>query len=84
MNILIKTLITLAITISVVGCQDNKQTESTQQKGAVDLAQKQKNDNIAKANKALREEKKKRLEVLKKNFKFKQDEFNNIGWYTHK
>lgn len=79
-----KILIALAVTISLVGCQDNNQKESTQQKDTVDLVQKQKNDNIAKANEALREENKKRLGVLKKNFKFKQDEFNNVGWYTHK
>lgn len=79
-----KILIALFVMISIVGCQDNKPKESTQQKDIVDLVQKQKSDSIAKANEALREENKKRLGVLKKNFKFKQDEFNNVGWYTHK
>jgi hypothetical protein len=30
------------------------------------------------------EENKKRLTVLKKNFVYNEDEFNNIGWYTHR
>ncbi|MEZ4211121.1 MAG: hypothetical protein R3B39_02435 [Candidatus Paceibacterota bacterium] len=33
---------------------------------------------------AILEANKARLEELKKNFTYKYDEFNNIGWYTHK
>ena len=89
-----KLLFALTVLTTTISCQN--QTKPDKQADAktetIDLAQKQKNeaiekaktDSITKLNEAKKEEYKKRLKALKKNFNFKNDEFNNTGWYLHK
>lgn len=89
-----KLLIVLTVTAVTISCQNQakRDNQTDTKKETIDLVQKQKNDSIqkakedsiAKVNAAQLEENKKRLAVLKKNFKYKEDEFNKTGWYTHK
>lgn len=41
-------------------------------------------DSVRKSNEAIKEQAKARMELLKKNFKYKYDEFKKIGFYSHK
>jgi hypothetical protein len=54
------------------------------QKERDDSITKLKRDSIEFVKRRNIEESKKRFEILKKNFVFKEDEFKNIGWYIHK
>lgn len=89
-----KLIIVLIVTAVTISCQNQskRENQTDKEKETIDLAEKQKNDSIqkaredsiAKVNAIQLDEDKKRLAVLKKNFEYKEDEFNKIGWYTHK
>jgi hypothetical protein len=89
-----KLLFPFIVFVTTISCQN--QTKADQQIDAktetIDLVQKQKNeaikkakaDSITKVNDAQKEEYKRRLKTLKKNFNVNNDEFNNTAWYLHK
>jgi hypothetical protein len=91
-------LIVLSVMAVIICChnQNNKGKQTDTFNGKVYFRQLLKNDSIKKlredsiakviamSNAAQFEENKKRLIDLKKNFKYKVDEFTNEGWYTHK
>lgn len=86
-----KLLIALIVMTTTIGCYNHTDNKN-QKTEVVDFVQKQKNDSIEKAkadslvriNNEKREEDKKRLEILKKKFNFKRDEFNDSEWYANK
>lgn len=87
-----KLLLALTVSTTIISCQNqtkndkliDSKTETINLTQKNEAVEKEKTDSIAKINNEQRIENKKKLEVLKKNFNFKKDEFNNSAWYCHK